>query len=52
MPILGLDGLLIIAEPPDEHDRWTDAVGATAIARMPWRDRRVALLRRVSRRTL
>ena len=51
-PILGLDGLLIIAEPPDEHDRWTHAIGATALARMPWPDRRVAVLRRVPRRTL
>lgn len=42
--LLGPGGLLVVSEPPDAEDRWTATV---SFARMPWADRRVAVLRRI-----
>ena len=41
-----------IGEPPGEVDRWSDDHGVSAVHRVPWPDRRVAVLRPVSRQTL
>jgi 16S rRNA (guanine527-N7)-methyltransferase len=50
--ILGQDGLLIVAEPPDDPERWALAADVAWITRVPWSDHRVAVLRRVPRQTL
>ena len=48
-PILAPGGVLIVAEPPQDRERWTHAVDAAPLARAPWADQRVAVLRHVPR---
>jgi 16S rRNA (guanine527-N7)-methyltransferase len=48
-PILAPGGVLIVAEPPQDRERWTHAADAAALVRVPWVDQRVAVLRHVPR---
>jgi 16S rRNA (guanine527-N7)-methyltransferase len=49
-PILADGGLLVVSEPPERTDRWSDAVLGDGFVRLP-SDARVAVLRRVPRGT-
>ena len=47
--LLDADGILVVSEPPDATDRWR---GLSEVTRLPWPDRRVAVLKPVPRETM